>query len=201
MIPRKKWLVLILFTLFLLDGFLWISLREERFKEIVLREKIATIKSKSSKIKLEIPELKERAKEVVKKSGKMFAPVNDPIAWYAEQMIDLHIEYDLDTEFSIRGIKVPFGMDLSRNLRELQEYVYPELAPYQIELTLQGTLPAIVAFLEKAKDNKSTVIIESLELSSLKEDDAFQGIVLLSYPQILYPEDFLDIKSFSKEKD
>ncbi len=195
----RKWTTIALFIFLMVNGVLWVNVRGLSSEGKSLRREVADIERQSAEIRSTFSMLRGRVAEVLDKSGREFAPAGDAEFWCVKQLSSLHVESELDITFSPRGLKLPFGIDASWNLQQAGGRVYLGMAPYQVKVALSGSLSSIMAFLRESERANRCVMVGRLELSSKEDGNGFEGTVILVYPQLLYAEDMIRFRKFTKE--
>jgi len=194
----RKWIIAIIPVLLLVGMVFWLKERELVAKQDQLRQEIAVIEHQTAEIQPTLVELKKSANKVLQFSGRIFASDHAEV-WCANLMKEIYIEHDLNVDFKVKGLKIPYGMDTPWSFRQIGTSIYPGLAPCQVKVTFEGSLFKIELFLRESQQSCRSMIISCLDLSLDEQGDHYLGTATFVFPQILCTEDFIQIRQFAQE--
>ncbi len=182
------------------SGGLWLKGLGLNGKLNRLGREIESTERQTVEILSTLPRLREMAKEVVAQANRKFAPSEDPEPWCAQLFNNLYIERSFNMALNVRGLKIPFGMDMPWNLRQIGAHVYPALAPCRVKVDLLGSPAQIIAFLREFDRYSRCMVVGRMELAPAEEQgDRLEGTATLIFPQLFHAEDLIQIQQFVQE--
>jgi hypothetical protein len=168
-------------------------------KQERLQRQIASIERTTAEINATLPSLRELSRKLISQAPYELVPADNEQQW-CSKLIPI-MQNGFKSTFKVARPKIPLGMNLPRNVRQVDSHVHPGIIPFRLQIKFAGSLNQICRFFSEIDWVKPGMIITFLEVNTTDSKDIYQGNAILTFPTIYYPEDLQQIHRFIQMDD
>jgi len=188
---------------FFVNAMLWVNGYGANREGIAIQSEINNTEQQIQAIESTFPSLNEHAQKVLDIfSGTTIIPEKGEKGekeWYARFFNGLHIGQDIKMTYTVKGRKIPYGMETPWNMRQFGRVLYPTIVPSIVNIKFTGSLPRLTTFLHDMDWCNPYVIVRKVELHANQKDDLYNGTIDLVMPQLYYEKDLQNVQEFVKK--
>jgi len=185
---------------FFVNAILWVNGYGANKKEKNIQSEIINIEEKIKAIKSTLPPLTEQAQKVVDVfSTGTIIPEKEAKEWYKEFFNGLRIGDDIKMEYTLKGRKIPYGMETPWNVRQFGRIIYPTIVPSIVHIKYTGNLSQLAALLYDINWKNPYMIVRLAKLHPNKKNGLYDGELDLVMPQLYYEKDLETVTTFLKK--
>lgn len=165
--------------------------------EVRIQNEIQQIEQQTAELNARLPALKQKARRLLNIAQARTIPTHNASNWFERMESYLNLGSLANATLREEGLNLPYGLDMSWKLRQLNAHVYPGFAPHQATLELDGPMEEITDLLRSIERYNEGMVITRIELDQSPQTNHFSGSVTLAFPQFLYSEDQHRLQQFA----
>jgi len=182
---------------FFVNAMLWVNGYGANREGIEIQSEINNTEQEIQAIESTFSALNEHAQKVLDIfSGTTIIPEKGAIEWYARFFNGLHIGQDIKMTYTVKGRKIPYGMETPWDMRQFGRVLYPTIVPSIVNIKFTGTLPRLTTFLHDIDWCNPYMIVRKVVLRANEKDDLYTGTIDLIMPQLYYEKDLQNVQAF-----
>lgn len=163
-----------------------------------LETEIASMNSTITELEGSNKHLQTVAQQLLETVFPYTVPADNGMAW-CEQWIEFpYMPDSFRCSFKPGNAKIPLEMRLPAALKQQSDSIMPGLAPFPVDLKIEGEIGQMVSYLSELTRLCSSIVITQIALTPAEQNNRYSGTVSIAFPQINNSTELDRIQQFAK---